>query len=201
MDTFNPDTYCGIYCGACSIVMHGETGRADRFAACLGSLPKKDLACSGCKSDTVYAGCSTCNLRHCAREKGVAHCVDCADYPCKMYGKWQSVAKCLPHSREAASNLTAIAGLWLVPSGIALHFASHEGADRWSHLFMNIHNTASLLFLIAAIVHVILNWTVLTHYVNARIGNYMRFKRELLIAVLGVSVLLLLVASHALYLP
>jgi hypothetical protein len=104
-------------------------------------------------------------------------------------------------ARVLASMALFCAGLWLVPSGIALHFASHEGADRWSHLFMNIHNTASLLFLIAAIVHVILNWTVLTHYVNARIGNYMRFKRELLIAVLGVSVLLLLVASHALYLP
>jgi hypothetical protein len=66
---------------------------------------------------------------------------------------------------------------------------------------MNIHNTASLLFLIAAIVHVMLNWKVLTHYMNARIGDYMRFKRELLIAVLGVSVFVLLVASHALFLP
>jgi hypothetical protein len=105
------------------------------------------------------------------------------------------------NARALASMALFCAGLWLVPSGIALHFASHEGADRWSHLFMNIHNTASLLFLIAAIVHVILNWKALTHYVNARIGEYMRFKRELLIAVLGVSVFVLLVASHALYLP
>lgn len=56
---FNPDTYCGIYCGACSIAMLGKTGRADGFADCLGTVPKEDLACGGCKSDRVYAGCST----------------------------------------------------------------------------------------------------------------------------------------------
>jgi len=116
MNPFNPDTYCGIYCGACSIAMHGETGRADGFAACLGSVPTGELVCGGCKSDTVYAGCRTCSLRHCAREKNVAHCVDCADYPCKIYRKWQSVAKFLPHSREAASGLAAI---------------KRDGADRW----------------------------------------------------------------------
>ena len=66
---------------------------------------------------------------------------------------------------------------------------------------MTMHNAASLLFLIAAVVHVILNWKVLTHYVEARLGEYMRFKRELLIAVLGVSGLVLLVASHALHSP
>ena len=103
--------------------------------------------------------------------------------------------------RALAAMALFCAGVWLVPSGIALHFASHEGATRWSHLFMTMHNTASLLFLIAAVVHVILNWKVLTHYVNARLGEYMRFKRELLIAVLGVSGFVLLVASHALHIP
>jgi hypothetical protein len=103
--------------------------------------------------------------------------------------------------RALASMALFCAGVWLVPSGIALHFASHEGTTMWSHLFMTMHNTASLLFLIAAAAHVILNWKVLTHYVNAKVGEYMRFKKELLIAVLGVPVLVLLVASHALHLP
>jgi len=104
-------------------------------------------------------------------------------------------------ARALVSMALFCAGVWLVPSGIALHFASHEGATRWSHLFMTMHNTASLLFLIAAVVHVIMNWKVLTHYVNAKVGEYMRFKRELLIAVLGVSGFVLLVASHALHIP
>ena len=66
---------------------------------------------------------------------------------------------------------------------------------------MTMHNAASLLFVTAVVVHVILNWKVLTHYVNTRVGEYMRFKRELLIAVLGVSGFVLLVASHELHIP
>ncbi|MEE9912998.1 MAG: DUF3795 domain-containing protein [Deltaproteobacteria bacterium] len=108
MNILNPDTYCGIYCGACSIAAYSQTGRTDGFVACLGSVPKADLACCGCKSGTVYAGCSTCSLRRCAREKNVAHCIDCADYPCKDYSTWQTVAKFLPHTHEAPASLAAI---------------------------------------------------------------------------------------------
>ncbi|HRS96154.1 MAG TPA: DUF4405 domain-containing protein [Candidatus Latescibacteria bacterium] len=93
------------------------------------------------------------------------------------------------------------AGVWLVPSGIALHFASHDGATRWSHLFMTIHNTASFLFLIAAVVHVVLNRKALAHYVNAKVGEYSRFKTELLVAIGGVSAFVVLIALHALHVP
>lgn len=104
-------------------------------------------------------------------------------------------------ARALASLALFCAGVWLVPSGIALHVALHDGATRWSHLFMSMHNTASLLFVAAAVIHVALNWKVLTHYVSTRVGEYVRLKRELLIAVLGVSGLVLLVASHALHIP
>jgi len=39
------DSYCGIYCGACSILNHGETGRGDGFIACCSSVPQEELAC------------------------------------------------------------------------------------------------------------------------------------------------------------
>ena len=116
MNTFNPDTYCGIYCGACSIAMYGRTGHGDGFATCLGRVPREELVCGGCKSDDVYAGCSTCSLRGCARGKNVEHCVDCADYPCTRYSKWQSLAKFLPHTHESASSLETI---------------KRDGIDRW----------------------------------------------------------------------
>ncbi len=103
--------------------------------------------------------------------------------------------------RALASVALFCAGVWLVPSGIALHFASHDGATKWSHLFMTLHNTASFLFLLAAVVHVMMNRKVLAHYVNAKAGEYMRFKKELFIAVLGVSALVLLAAFHALRVP
>jgi hypothetical protein len=110
------DSYCGIYCGACSVLSHGETGRGDGFIACCGSVPQRELACGGCKSEALYAGCRVCKFRDCARAKGIAHCVECADYPCRMYRKWQSVAKLLPHVRETTANLEAI---------------QRHGADAW----------------------------------------------------------------------
>ncbi len=108
MNTFNPDTYCGLYCSACSIAMHGKAGLTDEFAACLGSVPKEELICGGCKSDIVYFGCSICALRSCARGKNVEHCTDCSDYPCKSYITWQRMTKFLPHIHEAESGLEAI---------------------------------------------------------------------------------------------
>ncbi len=116
MKEFNPDTYCGIYCGACSVVACGETGRADGFAACLASVPKKDLTCGGCKSDNIYAGCGTCSIRSCARKTGVGHCIECADYPCQIFKTWLRVARLLPHGREVVANLEAI---------------RRDGADSW----------------------------------------------------------------------
>lgn len=104
----NPDTYCGIYCGACSVLVHGSTGGTDGFHACLGGVPKEELVCGGCKSGTVYAGCRTCAIRDCAVEKGVGHCVECSAYPCKTYSRWQLARRILPHIREAVSSLEAI---------------------------------------------------------------------------------------------
>lgn len=116
MKNFNPDSYCGIYCGACSVFMHGQTGHSDGFVTCLYGVPKAEIACGGCKSDSVYAGCRLCNFRDCAVKKGITHCVDCAEYPCRMYKQWQSAAKFLPHVSEAASSLTVI---------------SRDGTDSW----------------------------------------------------------------------
>lgn len=116
MNEVNLDSYCGIFCGACSVSMHGVTGRADRFVACLGSVPKGEIACRGCKSNSLYTGCRVCSFRDCTVEKGVAHCVDCVDYPCKMYAKWQTAEKFLPHVREASASLAAI---------------KRDGVDTW----------------------------------------------------------------------
>jgi hypothetical protein len=112
----------------------------------------------------------------------------------------EQVARTAGFSARALASLTLLcAGAWLAPSGVALHVASHGEGAWWSHLFMSLHNTASLVFVAAAVVHVTLNRKALTHYLSARGRECMRFKRELLIAVLGVSGLVLLVGSHALH--
>jgi hypothetical protein len=112
----NSDTYCGIYCGACSVAIYGVTGRADGFVACCTGVPRSALTCDGCKSEKVYAGCRVCPFRSCAEERGVARCVECSDYPCTAYKRWQSATRFLPHVGEAAPSLDSIA---------------REGYDSW----------------------------------------------------------------------
>ncbi|TAL17845.1 DUF3795 domain-containing protein [bacterium] len=107
MATFG-DSYCGIYCGACSILVHSRTGRSDRFIDCCPKLPEGELACGGCKSDTVYTACRGCPLRNCSVGKGIEHCVDCTDYPCKDYKAWSSASRLLSHIKEAPGSLEAI---------------------------------------------------------------------------------------------
>jgi hypothetical protein len=125
-----------------------------------------------------------------------------------------------PRAGMSARALGALAlfcaGAWLVPSGIAMHLAldqwwvhsgvtlrvaSQDGDTKWIRLFMSAHNTASLLFLAAAVLHVTLNRNALAHYVRARVGEYVRFKRELVISTVGVSALVLLAALHELLGP
>lgn len=102
--------------------------------------------------------------------------------------------------RSLASMTLLCAGAWLVPSGIALHFVSREGAVKLSHVLMSVHNTAALIFLTAAVVHAVQNRKVLTNYMKAGVGKDMQYRKEFLIAALGMSVIILIMASHALHL-
>lgn len=111
--TASGDSYCGIFCDACSVRVFGQTGRGDGFIAC---APPGEASCGGCKSDTVFAGCRGCELRACAVGRNVAHCADCADYPCKRYKAWQSARWLLPHLAEAPASLQTI---------------RRQGLDRW----------------------------------------------------------------------
>lgn len=108
MTTARGDSYCGIHCGSCPVLRHGETGRSDGFIACCAGVPEKELACGGCKSDHLYAGCRVCGFRDCAISRGVTHCADCAEYPCADYRRWLSAKRLLPHVGEAPGNLEAI---------------------------------------------------------------------------------------------
>jgi hypothetical protein len=149
------DSYCGIYCGACSILVLGETGKADGFIACCKSIPQNEMKCGGCKSDTVYGGCRTCSLRDCAKGRGVERCTDCFDFPCAAYQKWQTSSNLLPHVREAALNVEVIrkngAEAWLDAERTKWRCPSCGGRSSWyavacAECGKNLENTYRLNF-------------------------------------------------------
>lgn len=119
MSGFNYDTYCGIYCGACSIMMSHRTGRKDPLAlqfteenirAFLASQGEKypegeefSHNCTGCKTATLFINCRPCKIRKCAVEKKVEHCIECGEYPCQLFSTIMvnpQVQQTLPHTRS-----------------------------------------------------------------------------------------------------
>lgn len=122
--TINLDNYCGLPCNACSVRLYGETGRTDAFTDCLKSIPKQELHCAGCKSDSPYTGCRVCPIKDCAVEKGYSHCVNCTQYPCPLFNRWRAGARLLPHLQEVTGSLEQIKRI-----GMADWFVRQE--KRW----------------------------------------------------------------------
>ena len=76
------DTYCGLYCGACPVLVANRKGTVDELAKKIETDPA-ELVCAGCKSDTRKDSRADCEFALCALEKGVEFCCDCGEYPCK----------------------------------------------------------------------------------------------------------------------
>lgn len=121
MITFRPDSYCGLYCGACDILnLHRaslDTGMPvqwedlpERFRK---HLQKADVVCRGCKSEVLFEGCKRCAVRICASGKGVEACIVCPDHPCpeveKRKGYVASGLKyLLPHTKAIFQNMEVV---------------------------------------------------------------------------------------------
>lgn len=124
MDTFNYDSYCGIYCGACDIIMSYKTGEKYRLASFWNESTVKTFQfklglvydtskpftykCNGCKSDTLFVNCSVCQIRKCAINSKVDHCIDCDKYPCKLIVDSRKMVSFLPHIKSNHDNMVAI---------------------------------------------------------------------------------------------
>ncbi len=62
------DGYCGLYCGACPLMLASKAGTAED-------------PCFGCKSQRLPASqhCATCGIKQCARDHGFDYCDECAE--------------------------------------------------------------------------------------------------------------------------
>jgi hypothetical protein len=99
------DSYCGIYCGACPILVANVKGVVKEKAAAW-EMKAKDIVCRGCKSTTLAVYCKDCVMRLCARDRDLDFCVECEDYPCNSFETFQRDR--FPHHTLIAPNLAAI---------------------------------------------------------------------------------------------
>ncbi|MFZ5645635.1 MAG: DUF3795 domain-containing protein [Bacillota bacterium] len=110
MSNFNYDSYCGIYCGACSILKAYQTGIKDKFASFMSDEIGFELRCHGCKTDTVFENCANCKSRSCAINKKVERCIDCSDFPCDIVNsdELKNILDKLPHLKTILNNIGTI---------------------------------------------------------------------------------------------
>ena len=123
MQEFRYETYCGLYCGACDILMAYKRGleqQAQPEWSELGEplrrhIPQAEIVCHGCKTDTVFAGCAKCPIRKCGRNHPeIETCLDCKRYPCWRHKFFKIVIallnfeKKLPHQKIKPRNLQTI---------------------------------------------------------------------------------------------
>jgi hypothetical protein len=59
------DGYCGVYCGACPLMLKTKTAAG----------PEQ---CFGCKSEQPTGYCATCGIKACAISKGFEFCNQCS---------------------------------------------------------------------------------------------------------------------------
>jgi len=124
MENFNCDSYCGIYCGACDIMRTFKTGEKSRLAAFWDERTVKTFQhklgigyddnrpftyeCHGCKSDMLFVNCAVCQIRQCAINSKVEHCIDCEKYPCNLIADSKKIEKILPHLKSNPGNMETI---------------------------------------------------------------------------------------------
>ena len=140
MDNFNYDSYCGIYCGACDIMLAYKTGAKYRLAAFWNESTVKTFQykigltydkskpftykCNGCKTDTLFVNCGVCQIRKCAIDSKIEHCIDCDKYPCKLFVDSRKMDSLLPHLKSNHNNMETIK-----KSGVAYWLSEQE--KKW----------------------------------------------------------------------
>jgi hypothetical protein len=124
LKSYKYDSYCGIYCGACDIMMSYKTGSELKLASFWNEPTVKTFhkklgiqydenkpftyKCNGCKSEVLFVNCSVCKIRECAINERVEHCIDCDKYPCKQIVDSKKIEFLLPHFRCNHTNMETV---------------------------------------------------------------------------------------------
>lgn len=107
---------CGAYCGACPVYRawaDQDRSHLEALAASLRTTADK-LECTGCRTPAAFCFGGDCEIKACARKRGVAFCPDCADYPCDRIRRFDTGAPYRPALRRDAARLHAVGvSAWL----------------------------------------------------------------------------------------
>lgn len=101
--------------------------------------------------------------------------------------------------RAFVSLLAAISGLGLPVTGYMCHLSAMEPMTAQRHVWMSAHNSLGLVFMVAAIWHVILNRQALMRHLRAAAAGITGVSREAVWALALVALVLFIAVGHALH--
>ena len=111
MDYFQMTAPCGLDCFNCHFYLAHEDEEAMRLVAELAKtygFPVEKALCQGCRSHNgrvplqvhSFGESHRCAAYECAKEKGMAFCGDCGDFPCDNLHPYADQAGSLPHNMK-----------------------------------------------------------------------------------------------------
>ncbi len=106
----------------------------------------------------------------------------------------QYVKKKSFNKRAFISIVMFISGFCLPFSGLKCHKLQFEQLTVEKHFWMSFHNSAAIIFIIFAIIHISYNWRILINYTKR--AKKVFISKEALAAIALVVVIIGLVASH-----
>ena len=86
---FNPDSYCGLYCGSCMLYLATKNNQIEAYTKKI-STKTEERYCHGCKTNRITGWCLTCPIKACARKKGFNTCSTSPEFPCEQLNDFQS---------------------------------------------------------------------------------------------------------------
>ena len=100
-------SFCGLLCNECGafIATKNDDDKKRAAVAQLWSkqygvnLKAEDINCDGCTSDSnrLIGHTRVCEIRKCGKQKPIANCAHCSEYPCKQL---QEFFKVVPDNRK-----------------------------------------------------------------------------------------------------
>ena len=121
MNKFRPDSYCGLFCGACDILNCYQASLETGIPPAWEDLPQRfrehlrqaEVICQGCKTDVLFEGCKRCSIRACASGKNIEACNQCAEYPCPEVTRRMEyisgpLKDALPHTKVMFRNINML---------------------------------------------------------------------------------------------
>ncbi|MEA2101521.1 MAG: DUF3795 domain-containing protein [Thermodesulfobacteriota bacterium] len=95
---------CGLDCFNCPMY-HAflDEGMREKIAGHM-HIPKEKAACRGCRNEKGIIGFmgmkDPCPVYQCTKDKGLAFCFECKDFPCDHLHPYADKAKVLPHNTK-----------------------------------------------------------------------------------------------------